>query len=463
MRFFKNKLMRPKLRLADIKKAFTLNIGTLLFGAIFIYMVISIILYLTASHITSYQVTAGPLSRNQTYTALALRSEQLVAANSSGYLSYYVRDNSKVRSSGLVYGISDSKEEGIAAELNEDDLSKIRATMAVFANNFDSNNFADTYGFKYELEGSILVQAGLSAPAENADGTISGSQTLNNQTICFAPSDGIVLYSMDGYESVTEDLLTKESFGQKAQQTVNLRSSDKVDIGDPVYKIINSEEWSLYIPLTEKQTVALAGRETIRVKFLKDGAAQTGKFSIITKDNDFYCKITLTNGMVRYAADRFLEIELVTNTKSGLKIPLSSIVNKDFYVIPVDYEASAENQNEAGFLREVTDKSGNVTTEFVNATLYAEQDDNYCVDISEFSEGDVIVKPDSAERYTIKTTAPLEGVYSINKGYAVFRKISIIDQNEEYCIVETGTTFGIAQFDNIVLDSSSVKEEEILY
>lgn len=463
MRSLKKRLMRPKLHLSDIKKAFTLNIGTLLFGAIFIYMVISIILYLTASHITSYQVTAGPLSRNQTYTALALRSEELITTNSSGYLTYYVRDNSKVKSSGPVYGISDTKEEGIAVELDEDDLSKIRASMATFAFNFNANNFSDTYGFKYELEGSILQQAGLNTATEHADGTVSGSQTINNQTICFALTDGLVLYSMDGYESVTEDLLTADSFSQKAQQKTNLRSLDKIEIGDPVYKIITSEEWSLYIPLTEKQTVSLAGRDTIRVKFLKDGNTQTGNFSIISKDNSFYCKITFSNGMIRYASDRFLEIELVTNTKSGLKIPLSSIVNKDFYVIPVSYEASGENQNEAGFLKEVTDKNGNVTTEFVNTTLYAEQEDYYYVDVSAFSEGDVLIKPDSTERYTVKDTEPLEGVYCINKGYAVFRKIAIIDQNEEYCIVETGTTFGIAQFDNIVLNSSSVKEEEILY
>ena len=37
-------------------------------------MIISILLYLTADHITVYQVTAGPLSKNQTYTAMALRN-----------------------------------------------------------------------------------------------------------------------------------------------------------------------------------------------------------------------------------------------------------------------------------------------------------------------------------------------------------------------------------------------------
>ena len=471
MRSFNKKTMPRKIHLSDIKKALTLNIGTVLFGAIFIYMTISIILYLTASRITSYQVTAGPLSKNATYTALAIRSEQIVQAKSSGYLTYYVRDDSKVKSGGPVFGISNSKEERIALDLNEDDLVDIRSSIAKFSYSFQSDHFTDVYGFKYELEGSILQYAGLQpVTASGADqaadeeaGEGAQSQTISNQTVNFAPQDGLVLYSMDGYESLSDDTLTQDAFVQKAAQKTNLRTFDKIDIGENVYKLITSEEWSLYIPLTEKQVVQLAGRDSIRVKFSKDGATQVGEFSILTKENDFYCKIDLSNGLIRYASDRFLEVELVTNTKSGLKIPLTSVVNKDFYVIPKEYETTGKEQSEAGFLKEVTDKNGKVSTEFINATLYAEQDDLYYVDKSEFQEGDVIIKTDSTQRYVVKDMMPLEGVYCINKGYAVFRKISIIEQNEEYCIVETGTTFGIAQYDNIVMNSSTVKEEEILY
>ena len=43
----------------------------------------------------------------------------------------------------------------------------------------------------------------------------------------------------------------------------------------------------------------------------------------------------------------------------------------------------------------------------------------------------------------------------------MFRKINIIDKNEDYCIVEKGTPYGIAQYDNIVLDASKVKESQI--
>ena len=58
--------------LAKLRKIFGLNIGTVMFGAILIYMIFSVILYLTASHMESYQVPSGPLSMNETYTGLSI-------------------------------------------------------------------------------------------------------------------------------------------------------------------------------------------------------------------------------------------------------------------------------------------------------------------------------------------------------------------------------------------------------
>ena len=463
------------LKLSNIKKIFTFNIGTVLFGTLFIYMIISVLLYLTSTRTVSYQVTAGPLSRNQTYTALALYSEEVVTAKTSGYVTYYARDNSKIKRAGAAFGISAEKEFSENVELKNSDLLELRSSMAKFAYSFQPDSFSSVYEFKYELEGDILQYAGVkpaivSSGSNTADMTAQDvltesikPQNINNHTINFSENDGIVLYSVDGYEGISEEDLTKDDFVQTARNKKNLRTSDMVNLGDPVYKVINSEIWSIYIPLTEKQTVQIAGRDKIRVKFLKDGKTQVGDFAIIQKDNDFYCRITFTNGLIRYASSRFLEIELVTNTKSGLKVPLSALVNKDFYVIPTDFVANTQNISEAKLIKETVDKSGKTIQEFVNATLYAEQDEQFYVDKSEFKEGDVLIKPDSTQRYIIKDTATLEGVYSTNKGYAVFRKVVIIDQNEDFCIVEQGTSFGIAQYDNIVLRSNTVKEEEVLF
>ena len=59
--------------LARLRMVVGLNIGTIMFGILFIYMAFSAILYFTTTHIESYQVTSGPLSRNETYTGLAIR------------------------------------------------------------------------------------------------------------------------------------------------------------------------------------------------------------------------------------------------------------------------------------------------------------------------------------------------------------------------------------------------------
>ena len=466
----KKKWMRPDIHLSDIKKVATLNIGTILFGALFIYMLISVIMYLTATHITSYQVTSGPLSRNQTYTALILRSEQLVQSSTAGHISYYARDNSKVKKEGAVYSVGNGETPENTVPLTDEQLTQVRSSVATFANGFDSDNFYDTYSFKYELEGSLIQYAGditqpdstdTDSTSENTSDVIA-PQTIGGETINYAPADGLIQFISDGYEEITEETLNADDFNQKSYKQTNLRR-EQVDVGDDIYKLITSEKWSLYIPLTDTQVVSLAGRKTIRVRFVKDGITQTGDFTLLTGNDGYYAKITFTSGMIRYASDRFVEIELVTNTETGLKIPLSSIVNKDFYVIPEGYETTGGDSDEIGFLMETTDGDSKSSSEFVSTIVYAQQDGFYYVDVTAFAEGDVLVKPNSTERYTIRDTMPLEGVYSTNRGYAVFRRVSIIDQNEEYCIVESGTDYGIALYDNIVYDSSTVKEEEILY
>ena len=49
--------------------------------------------------------------------------------------------------------------------------------------------------------------------------------------------------------------------------------------------------------------------------------------------------------------------------------------------------------------------------------------------------------------------------------YGFFRRLRvrfIIDENEEYCIVEAGSTFGLAQYDHIALNADTVNDEDIV-
>ena len=475
--------------LARLRKVAGLNIGTIMFGILFIYMSFSAILYFTTTHIESYQVTSGPLSRNETYTGLAIREETVCTAPSSGYITYYAREGSKINASGAAYGLSSTKKSTSTASLATEELLKIRNDMMSFSKGFNSSKFNNTYSFKYELKGNILQYAesenSSSAPltsdeydesddSSGKDNITNSNVYAGNESICQSQSDGIILYSTDNYEGKTIDTVTAEDFDQNSYHETDLKTSDSVQSGDDVYTIITDERWSLLIPLSDKQAEKLKDRSTIRVKFLKDDMTQNGDFSIITIDGGKYGQIDFNKGLIRYASDRFLDIELVTNTVVGLKIPLSSIVTKDFYVVP-SRMATTQN-NETGFMLASGNKDSGT---FKSVSIYASVEDTsvsklatdgsedqpmiYYIDKSSFKEGDALIDPDTGEKYIIGETDTLEGVYCINKGYAVFRRIEILDQNEEYAIVSKNTSYGLARYDHIVRNADKVKEEDILY
>ena len=172
--------------------------------------------------------------------------------------------------------------------------------------------------------------------------------------------------------------------------------------------------------------------------------------------------------MVQFVSDRFMDFEVYTEEAEGLKIPVTSVTSKDFYTIPIGYLTNGGDATteESGFYKEVYSESGETSIVFVPAELYNSTDDYYYVnkrDDGPLQSGDYIVKPDSQERFQIGPTASLEGVYNINKGYAVFKLVKTLVNNGEYYIIEKGTSYGLSVYDHIVLDASTVSEGQIVY
>ena len=90
--------------LVQLKKIFGLNIATVAFGILLIYMLFTAVLF---AYLHPYRILPGdylgPLSRNETYTGLAIREETVCKAESSGYVNYYAREGSKINAGGAVY------------------------------------------------------------------------------------------------------------------------------------------------------------------------------------------------------------------------------------------------------------------------------------------------------------------------------------------------------------------------
>ena len=139
-------------------------------------------------------------------------------------------------------------------------------------------------------------------------------------------------------------------------------------------------------------------------------------------------------------------------------------MEKEFFLIDEDFVTTDENAGTQGVIRQCYLENGNISSEFVETDAYSydETEGVYYMDTSVLKTGDVLYKTDSQDTYTVSKRATLIGVYNVNKGYADFKQINILYQNDEYSIVKANTTYGLNVYDYIVLDGSAVSDDQII-
>lgn len=455
-------------KIKQYRKPLNINLGIIIFSVIFIYVVICVFLYFTDKKIMPYEVKNGSLSVGNVYEGIALREETVVMSTDSGYINYYAREGERAGSGKLVCSIDESGqlkemfEAGQAedTQLSEENLNSIRTEITGFSGNFDRRQFSGVYEFKYALAGTALKLSNISV-LEDLQAVNSGGTAL--VTLCNAPVSGIIVYYTDGYESLQPDQISEEIFKKENYEKSQLINNDLVSTGDSIYKLVTNENWSIVIPSTPERAQDLLDEEYVQVRFLKNQCVSWAKVNVLQNaDGNTYVKLDFNNSMVAFCTERFIDIELITKEEQGLKVPNSAIAQKEFFLIPKEFVTKGGN-NENGVLRESYSENGEVTTEFIPTTLYQESDEDYYVDNSILDVGNNLIKPDSEEKYTVSRSATLTGVYNINKGYADFKEIEVLYENDEYSIIRSNTTYGLSAYDRIVLDAESVDMDELIY
>lgn len=81
--------MAKRSKIKKYKKPVNLNIGMIIFGAIFFYVVVCVIIYFQTSHIVRYEVKEGSLATDNIYRGIIIREETIVYAQASGYINFY--------------------------------------------------------------------------------------------------------------------------------------------------------------------------------------------------------------------------------------------------------------------------------------------------------------------------------------------------------------------------------------
>ncbi len=439
----------------------------IIFVVIFIHISAAVIMYFHTGHIVGYEVKKGSLSTNNIYRGIALRDEKIYTATQAGYIDYFVREGTHAAKGDLVYtvdeagSLSDQLADKNTQKISDSDLEQLRNSVSDFSDHFAPSSFSQTYDFKYSLQNQITE---LSSYQMLSD--IKKISSKNSSLIHYQDTDnsGIVTYYTDGYETLGLKDMTKPLFDESKYKKKQFVNDQLIASGDNVYKMCSSENWNVIIQTDADTAKQLADMKYVDVRFLKNKYESWAATEAYTdKAGNSYVGLGFTNSMITFCNDRFLDIELLMENQSGLKIPNSSIIKKNFYLVPKEYITQGGEDNGTGVMRDRYDDKGNKSEEFVATELYGEKDNMYYLDDSTLRNGDTITKPESTDKYTISKTGTLVGVYNINKGYAEFREISILYHNDKYSIVKPNTTYGLSAYDYIVLDASAVKENDLVY
>lgn len=446
------------------QKKWHMNIGVVIFGIIFVYLAVTVLMYLTENHISAYEVREGSILRDNAYTGFILRDEVVMPAEADGYVNYYALGNSKAGAKTKVYTLSDrelvftdtSSEE--ARKLTAEEQAALMVKIQAFSENFQEGQFGDVYTLKDYM---FSVLDSRSSQNRQAQLDAMAGQEGSGLQIYSAASDGIIVYSTDGYENFTVNDITEEIFVRNNYTKKELKDNAKVRAGDPVYKLIRDDSWSIVIPLDKEIIKEMADLKSVRIRFAKDHETAVAGFSIHTAGDMHLGVLALNSSMIRYAEERYLDLELILEDESGLKIPKSSVTDKKFYIIQEDYLTQGGNTKETGVLVE----TGKENPEFRKVNVYDRDQESGMVYLNTdaFDEDTILVKPDSQDTCVLNKTKSIKGVYNINKGYAIFKQVHILCESDDYYIVESGSDYGLSNYDHIALNGENVKENDVVF
>lgn len=469
-------MKRRSNKVVKMRRMPQINIGVIVFLIIFIYITIISVIYLSKQRILIYEVTEKNISDDNTYQGIAIRKEEIVKTDKGGYINYYMKEGSRIGKNEVVYTVDETgniyntllKNEN-NERMNKDSIQKIRDNINVFRSLYSNQNYKAVETLKSDLENTILEIESI-AMSENLKKVISNKEKKNLFNIVKSKKSGIIAYYTDEFEQIDADSITTELFDTSTYQKQQLRSQNAISEKTPVYKLITDENWNIVLNLSKKQYENLIAIEkendnsiaSIKITFSKDGITTTVPFSTYQKGKGYFAKLELNKYMVRYASERFIDIEIASNTAKGLKIPKSAILKKDFYQIPIEYFTEGGNSGKRGLVKEVYDKNGGTKFEFIEAEPYKEDEKYGYVSIDLFSQGDWIRNEETQDKYQITKIKKLLGVYNANQGYCIFKYIEKLYENKEYCIVKKDTKNGLSVYDHIIADAKTAEDQQII-
>lgn len=449
------------------------NIGLVVAFGVLVLLVINIYRYATTPHLSLYEVHEGSSGSEVTTTAMILRTESVYRTEQAGYLNYYYREGARVTKNAKVYSVNDSSELQDVLNMNEDsntlttnDLLRLKGNIRAFCSTYSDTSFSECYSLREDFLSDYLRYRDISMLD-----TLANKDTMSNSFVTvFTQKSGVISYFSDVYDGYTKEMITGEEFLIEKRAIPEYQKQIGISaIDNFAYKLITDEKWELVIQLSEDVEESLKKMgSVVKFRISGDQVIYEKSYEELRIDGSSYLVVSMDRYGEDYLSERFLDVTLFLAAKEGLKIPETAILTKEVYQIPKRFVmAGGGEADELGVSLERYDAdSGEVRPDFCKIEPLFYEDGYYYVAEEDLDSGQYIFsssltsEPERAMLYSFLTD--MEGVYNMNKGYAVFRRIERITDVEEYVLVRAGLAGGVALYDHIVLDVSAVSKDVIL-
>ncbi len=455
-------------KIVKYKKPINIKFIKIIIFLFIIYTLILLFTYTKKGHITIYEVNNAQIADDTTWSGFIIRNEKIFKTKHAGYINYYNPAGNRVGIGDILYTIDSTGD--IADYLadmdhssapNMEEIKNMRTIISSFREEFDFSSYNHVYDYHYDVENAIFEQS-----QDNLYSDLEKILKANGKSNMFhkisARRTGVISYSIDGYENVKENAVTKEHINEKSKwEKTQLREKESVEIDSPVYRLIINENWSIVVPIDNDYYEKLKDKKSVKITIKNDNNTFTVPLRLEIRPDGYYAVLTMDHFLERYCDDRFLEVEISLNSAEGLKIPNSSILEEEFYKVKREF-LTRGGDGSNGFAALKYTEDGSEEFELVPISNLIYDNDYYYVRKDSLKAGDVIVKQETDIRETISAVGKLKGVYCVNDGFCKFVRIDKIYENSEYTIVNDSTPNGLSLYDHIVTDPLLLNENDFI-
>lgn len=454
-----------------------------LFLFILIYLGVQLYFFFTKEKISIFEVQEKALYSTATdYRGIITRDEKIITVSKDTYVNYSVREGLKAALGSTIYttedisAITDAllKEYSDAQVLSASSIDALKTKLEKAARHDLDSNFSLAYQDKNELEVSVL-DAYLMVASDALEGFSS------EDAYCVKSEEsGYILFRTDTYDGYTPEDITQECFDEDQYSMKVFGNGELRQKGDFAYKLVADDSFAVTFPISETDAARYRNKKYLSIELTSIGVTVNGAFSIHTaSDGTLMATVELNKYGSSYLTERFVDFKIAEDDIKGYKIPKSAVLTKDFLVVPESYVINSESRG-VGVFKETVSAEGSVEAVFIKVSIYAKQGNSYYISASGLTTEDYLIgasveksedgtsetiTTDPTNRRLIAVSAPLTGVYSVNRGYCIFRQIDILSETSDhnYYIINTGTYYGLSAYDRIILNAGLVTENQIIY